>query len=379
MEIPFNKYVFSLRSKFGLVTNVLFNRIKSISGGGDFTRLVQDVLTKIYSNHHVMLTSSGSSSLDLMFRIARKNYSSSDNEIVCPSFTFPTSVSSLISSGFKPVFCDIDIETLSLDFNLVKEIDRTNIFGVNLTSYNGNINYLDQFEDYCKINNYLLFVDNSHGFRLKSNDLPPRFYGDFNSVSFHETKNLSSGEGGYLYCKNVNDFKLGIHLRDKGTNRNEMILGLSNKYEWVALGSNYQMSDILASLLSTELSSYQKVFENRKRKYLYYLNNLEEWARNMNVLLPSHNNHNFHVFYMIFNSIERRSNFTDYMKSHGVTTPFHYQPLHTSNMGISLGYSRGSLPVTEFVSKGLIRLPLFRTLKHFQQNYIIEKILNYHG
>ena len=201
--------------------------------------------------------------------------------------------------------------------------------------------------------------------------------GDFGCYSFHETKNITSGEGGLLIVKDDKMNDLAEMIREKGTNRKQFFNGFVDKYTWQVPGSSYLPSDILAALLYAQVQSFDEIQEKRLHIWNKYNDFFEKYEKEGLVIrpyIPNYATNNAHMYYILLNTKEERNDFIKYMKENDIITPFHYIPLHLSPMGQKYGYNKGDLPITEEYSERLVRLPLYATLTENELNKILTLI-----
>jgi len=222
--------------------------------------------------------------------------------------------------------------------------------------------------------------DNAHGLFAKYRG---RFLGTFGCLatqSFHETKNITCGEGGALLINDRHYMERAEIIREKGTNRSRFFRGQVDKYTWVDMGSSYLPSDILAAFLYAQLEARDKIQASRQRVWEYYNKHLQSWSRQTGASLPSIPStceQSFHMFYIIMPDYESRQALIAHLRARGIQSVFHYLPLHTSEMGRSLGGKPGDCPVTEAVSDRLLRLPFYNTLTAADQQLVIDNIQSF--
>jgi dTDP-4-amino-4,6-dideoxygalactose transaminase len=219
--------------------------------------------------------------------------------------------------------------------------------------------------------------DNAHGLFGKYKDRWLGTFGRLATQSFHETKNITCGEGGALL---INDDRYGTRaeiIREKGTNRASFFRGQVEKYSWVDIGSNYVMSDVLAAFLFGQLEMWPSIQTKRKRIWQRYQTELADWAEYNDVrqpLVPSHCQQSWHMYYLLLPSLQARQALTSHLKERDILAVFHYLPLHLSQYGRRWGATAGDCPVTEDVSDRLLRLPFHNSLTEDDQNRIIEAL-----
>jgi dTDP-4-amino-4,6-dideoxygalactose transaminase len=200
------------------------------------------------------------------------------------------------------------------------------------------------------------------------------------TLSFHETKNFTCGEGGALLVNDPSYIERAEVLRDKGTNRKRFLRGEVGKYTWIDRGSSYLPSDILAAFLYAQLEARERIQANRRRIWEYYYRHLQDWAEGRGVrlpVIPSHCEQSFHMFYLLLRSSEQRQKLIAHLGTHGILSVFHYLPLHQSEMGKRLGGVSGDCPVAEDVSGRLLRLPFYTGLTEQDQERVAECILEW--
>jgi len=197
------------------------------------------------------------------------------------------------------------------------------------------------------------------------------------TLSFHETKNFTCGEGGALLINDSSFIERAEIIREKGTNRSRFFRGQVDKYTWVDVGSSYLPSDILAGFLCAQLEARNLIQEQRQDIWTYYRTNLADWAAERGVqlpVIPDDCEQSFHMFYLLMPSLEERQAMIEYLKSYGIYSVFHYLPLHLSDMGKKFGGKVGDCPVTEDISDRLLRLPFYNSMSENDLALVVEKI-----
>jgi dTDP-4-amino-4,6-dideoxygalactose transaminase len=227
-----------------------------------------------------------------------------------------------------------------------------------------------------------LVEDNAHGCFGRYRERMLGTIGRLATLSFHETKNFSCGEGGALLINDPGLVERAEILREKGTNRSRFFRGEVDKYGWVDIGSSYLPSDILAALLLAQLEERQAIQGRRAECWGRYHEGLRDWAQAHGVVqpsIPSHVGPAHHLYYLLLPSLADRDALIAHLKSQGVHAVFHYLPLHLSRMGVALGGRPGTCPVAEDVSDRLLRLPLFNGLTDREQGRVIEATIGFQG
>ena len=349
-----------------------------ISGDGEYTKKCHQYLENALGVKKALLTTSCTHALDMSAILL--NLKPGD-EVILPSFTFVSTVNAFILRGAKPVFADIRPDTLNIDEAKIESLINEHTKAIYVVHYAGVGCEMDRILEIAQKHHLFVVEDNAHGLFGKYRG---KFLGTFGCMatqSFHETKNISCGEGGALLINDPAFIERAEIIREKGTNRSRFFRGQVDKYTWVDLGSSYLPSDILASILLSQFEEAQEIQRKRKQIWLNYQEGLADWARSNNVQLPfipDHCEQSYHMFYLLLPSLEHRQDFISYLKNQKINAVFHYVPLHTSDMGKGFGYKVGDLPVTENVSDRLVRLPFYNDLKEKDQDYVIQTIQTYH-
>ncbi len=352
-------------------------RNQQTSGDGPFSEDCRQLLESELGVGRVMLTPSCTAALELS---ALTLDLSSDDEVIVPSFTFVSSASAFALRGSRVVFADIRPDTLTIDPEHVRALSTASTRVIVPVHYAGVACEMDEL---CQIANDVgatIVEDNAHGLfgRYRGSSLGTM--GQLATVSFHDTKNFTCGEGGALF---VNDLELADRaeiLREKGTNRSRFFRGEVDKYTWVDIGSSFLLSDILAAVLLAQLEERDRIQRRRQEIWEAYRSGLSDWARDTDVRLPvvpEHSSQAFHMFYMLMHGSEERADFIAHLRDAGVQAVFHYLPLHLSEVGRSLGGREGQCPVTERVSESLVRLPFFTDMTSVEQEQVIEAVVSF--
>ena len=370
MNVPFNKPV-CLDQHWDLVREALVGG--HISGNGPYVKKCESKLES-FTGKPSRLVTSATHAIEMMALLARLR---PGDEVILPSFTFVSTASGFALRGAVLRFADND-DSGNL---LVPEVERllnSKTRAVVTMHYAGNSADMDRLVAVCKQANVPLFEDAAQSIGATYKGRALGSIGALGCFSFHDTKNITSGEGGALICGDESFVDRAEILREKGTNRSQFMQGLVDKYTWVDLGSSYVMSDLNAAYLYPQLELLSKITSRRKEIYDRYVGELSgDFSRlDIQVLrVPTYNTPNYHLFGMIFPKAEMRSSFISFMKSHGVTCPFHYVSLHTSPFGASFygGKKPESLPGCEKLSHQLVRLPLYYNMTAAEQTYVVEK------
>ena len=345
-----------------------------ISGDGAFTTRCHALLESTLGAPRVLLTSSCTHALEMAALLLDLQ---PGDEVVAPSFTFVSTVNAFVLRGARPVFVDIRSDTLNLDERQLERALSSRTRAIVVVHYAGIACEMDTIAALAAGYGIPIVEDNAHGLFGRYRGRWLGTLGSLATLSFHETKNYTCGEGGALVINDPHLVARAEVLREKGTNRSRFFRGEVDKYTWVDLGSSYLPSDLSAAMLLGQLEEREHVQARRKELFDRYMEGLWDWAHTSGVGLPqipSDCTPAYHLFYVRLPNEAMRSRFIKWLDSQGVHSVFHYVPLHTSPMGQRYGYAAGDLPITEAVSDQLARLPFFFSLTHAQQDYVIEAV-----
>ncbi len=344
-----------------------------ICGDGPFTKRCNEWLEKRFCAKKVMLTTSGSSALDMAAFLC--NLKQGD-EVILPSYTFSSTANSFVLAGAKLVFVDIRPDTMNIDESKIEEAitDKTRV--ICCVHYAGVACEMDVIMDIAKRHNLLVVEDAAQGVMSFYKGKALGTIGDFGCYSFHETKNYSMGEGGAIIINNEAFIERAEILREKGTNRSKFFRGQVAKYNWVDFGDSYLQSDLNAAYLWAQLEKADEINENRLKTWNTYYKAFKE-LENKGVLelptIPEGCVHNAHMFYIKCKDLNTRQDYINYMKSNDILCVFHYVPLHSAPAGIKFGYFHGNDKYTTAESDRLVRLPLYYNIEDNDVKKVIEK------
>ena len=345
-----------------------------LSGDGMYTRKCQTLLEKELGVPKTLLTTSCTHALEMTALLLDLQ---PGDEVIIPSFTFVSTVNAFMLRGCKPVFADIRPDTLNIDENTVERLITAKTKAIVVVHYAGVGCEMDTIQKVARSHGVSVIEDNAHGLFGK---YKRKFLGTFGSMatlSFHETKNFTCGEGGALLLNDESLVERSEIIREKGTNRSRFFRGQVDKYTWVDIGSSYLPSDILAAFLYAQLEAREQIQAKRKRIWNCYHEHLQEWAASHSArlpVIPPECDQPYHMFYLLMPSLEKRQALIAHLKSRGILSVFHYLSLHLSEMGQRLGGKQGDCPVTEDISDRLIRLPFHNDLSETEQLIIIKAI-----
>lgn len=356
MTIPFNKPYMNGRELFN-ISQAYNNR--NLAGDGPFTKRCQKLLSERLEGRPVFLTHSGTAALELAMHALNLR---SEDEVVVPSFTFVSCANAVLLGGGTPVFADVSPSTQNLSLASFQRVVSEKTRAVVVVHYAGIASELDEIIAFAKLRNIVVIEDAAHclGAHYKGMELGCR--GDFGCFSFHETKNITCGEGGALL---VNQDRLVSRIeimREKGTDRSRFMRGQGDKYTWQDRGSSYLPSEITAAFLSAQLDDIGQVTEYRLEAWNHYhdlLSTAEGEGLLTRPVVPSGSEGNGHIYYVLLESVAVRQSVITALQRLGIQTTFHYVPLHSSPYGQKFRHDPEGMSVCENHSDRLLRLPLW--------------------
>lgn len=342
------------------------------SGDGKYTKLCNEWLEKKLETKKALLVHSCTAGLEMAAILADIK---SGDEVIMPSFTFVSTANAFVLRGAIPVFVDIRTDNCNIDENLIEEAITEKTKAIVPVHYAGVACDMDKIMAIAKKHNLIVIEDAAQGMGATYKGKALGTIGDLGALSFHETKNIISGEGGAILINNEDYIERAEIIREKGMNRSKFFRGQVDKYTWVDVGSSYLPSDIIAAYLYSGLEISNKISKKRLSIWNKYNDAFKEFAKKGIIKTPIINNfanNNAHMFYIIFNNIKLRSKFISYMKENGIMTPFHYVPLHSSPAGRKFGRCAENMRNTDKISDGLARLPIFYDLSDDNVTNIID-------
>lgn len=373
-QIPFNSA--SLGShEFEYLSRAINER--HISGGGPFTKQAEAELSRLHRSGRSLLTTSCTHALELTSRLLDLR---EGDEVIVPSYTFVSTAAAFMLTGARPVFADVRADTLNIRPESVEELISSRTKAICIVHYAGIGADPLRFERLCAEKGIALIEDNAHGL---GGSFAGRMLGTFgmaSTMSFHETKNVTCGEGGAIHLSDPKLIERAEILREKGTNRARFFRGQVDKYTWVDVGSSWVMSDMLAAVLLAQLERREEIQVRRTRIWNRYEESLQDWSKATGARLPhvpSEAQHTSHMFYVRLPDLETRTAFINHLKADGINAVFHYQPLHLSEIGRAMGGAPGDCPESEKAADDLVRLPLFELLDDSSVARVIDSVTSF--
>ena len=369
--IPFNR-----SSLLGRELENIFHAmtVGQIAGDQTFSRKCDVFLEQMLGVPKAMVTTSCTHALEMSALLL--NVQPGD-EVIVPSFTFVSTAHAFVLRGARIVFADIRPDTLNLDERQLASLISPRTKVIVPVHYAGVACEMDVINELAARRGVSVVEDNAHGLFGKFRGRWLGTFGALATQSFHETKNITCGEGGALLINDASLIERAEVLREKGTNRKQFFRGQVDKYNWVDVGSSYVMSDVLAAFLFAQLEVWQAIQTVRQHAWQYYDDNLRAWAKERGIgcpFVPDYCEQSYHMYYLIMPSLEKRQALISFLKSRGILSVFHYVPLHLSPVGLRMGGKKGECPVTEGKSERLVRLPFFNRISREDQDRVIAAI-----
>jgi dTDP-4-amino-4,6-dideoxygalactose transaminase len=341
------------------VRQALFSHL---SGDGPFGRRVEERLARLLGARRVLLTTSCTHAMELALLALGIG---PGTEVICPSFTFVSTANAVLRVGARPVFADIEETTLGLDPRDVERRIGPATVALLPVHYGGLSCDMPGLLELARQHDLYVVEDAAHALAARFRGRPLGTLGDAGCFSFHETKNITCGEGGALVLQDPALIRNAEIMREKGTDRAAFLRGEIDKYTWVMEGSSYVLSDVLSAILDAQLDKLDEIQARRARICAHYHDGLAEWAAGHRVRLPAsppESLSSHHIFHLLFDSERDRDHCMTFLRSVGILAAFHYIPLHESSKGRHVSAAGLELPVTERVARRLLRLPLHAQL-----------------
>lgn len=345
-----------------------------ISGDGEFTKKCNAWLEKNFSAQKVLLTTSGTSALDMAMLLCKFK---PGDEVILPSYTFSSTATSILVGGATPVFVDIRPDTMNIDENKIEEAITEKTKAIAVVHYAGVSCEMDKILEIARRHNLKVIEDAAQGVMSTCKGKALGTIGDFGCYSFHETKNYSMGEGGALVINDPDFNERAEILREKGTNRSKFFRGQIDKYTWVDVGDSYLPSEINAAYLWAQLQKADEINNNRLETWQTYYDAFKPLADEGKIELPTIPEgckHNAHMFYLKLKNLEERTKFIKRMKEKNILCVFHYVPLHSAPAGKKYCRFHGEDKFTTKESDRLVRLPMYYNMDKNDLNYITAEV-----
>lgn len=348
---------------------------KRHSGNGKFTKKCQKTLESKFGFGKVLLTQSCTDALEMAALLADIQ---KDDEVILPSYTFVSSANAFALRGAKLIFCDSLPEHPNMDVVDVEKKITAKTKAIVCVHYGGVPCDMGRLLELCDVNNIILIEDAAQAIGVRHNNKFLGGFGDLACLSFHETKNISSGEGGALIINNEALQKRAEIVWEKGTNRSAFFRNEVDKYNWVELGSSYLPSEFTAGLLFCQLNEFDLIQSKRWAIWNYYFDFFSNSELKNAVIIGKDVNHNAHIFALRIDSLELRSQLITHLKSKGINAVFHYQCLHDSPFIKKTDVPTSKLNNAKSFENQLLRLPLHSNMEISDAKKICQEIFTFY-
>jgi dTDP-4-amino-4,6-dideoxygalactose transaminase len=342
-----------------------------LGGDGAFSKRCEAWLEQATGSARALLTHSCTAALEMAAILADVG---PGDEVIMPSFTFVSTANAFVLRGAIPVFVDVDPRTLNIDPERVRQAVSPRTRAIVPVHYAGIAPDMDAILEIGRECNAVVIEDAAQALLAEFKGRPLGSIGALAALSFHETKNVTSGEGGCLLVNDPALIERAEIIREKGTNRSRFHRGQVDKYTWVDIGSSYLPSELIAAFLLAQLERSEAITASRRYVWDRYHEELEPLEREGLLARPVTGGGNAHIYFILLPSLDTRTELIDALKKSGATAVFHYVPLHNSPAGLRYGRSVGSLAVTEDVSDRLLRLPLWADMTEDDVQSVVKTV-----
>lgn len=349
-----------------------------ICGDGEFTKKCNEKLEEMTGVAKALLTTSCTHATEMAALLTDIK---EDDEVIMPSYTFVSTADAFVLRGAKAVFVDIRPDTLNIDETLIEQAITERTKAIVPVHYAGVGCEMDTIMEIAKKHHLAVIEDAAQGVMSTYKGKPLGSIGDYGCFSFHETKNLSMGEGGAILINDPDKIEDAEIIREKGTNRSKFFRGQIDKYTWVNYGSSYLPSDMNAAFLWGQLLEADTIYRDRMDSWDHYYASLQELADSGRIelpFIPQDCVHNAHMFYIKTKDLEERTKLIQYLKQNDILAVFHYIPLHSAPAGQKYGRFAGEDRYTTKESERIVRLPLYYGLESDQVEYICERVKEFY-
>jgi dTDP-4-amino-4,6-dideoxygalactose transaminase len=348
-----------------------------VHGDGQFTASATARLKTITGADNILLTTSCTHALEMSSLLL--NLGPGD-EVIMPSFTFPSAADAIALAGARIVFVDIDPINGNVNADLVRKHVTAKTKAISVVHYGGVAADMEALLEISDEHGLPLIEDNAHGLGATWHGRNLGTLGAFATQSFHDTKNIHCGEGGALLVNDASLMDRAEMIREKGTNRSRFLRGQVDKYTWSDIGSSYLPSELNAAVLDSQLAEFDIIQSERHRIWDRYATELAGWAADHEIAtmsIPDDRTHTAHVFYLRMAAPTHQGELITHLRALGVVATFHYLPLDTSAAGMKYGYAPEPCPASEDFSSRLVRLPLWAGMTDDEIQRVIDGVLSF--
>lgn len=348
--------------------------LHKLSGNGDFTKRCQSMLQQQVGSHKVLLTHSCTAALEMASILCDLQ---PGDEVIMPSYTFVSTANAVVLRNAIPVFVDIRPDTLNIDETLIEAAITPRTKAISVVHYAGVSCEMDTIMEIAHRHNLFVIEDAAQGYESYYKGRPLGSIGHFAAMSFHETKNVISGEGGALFVNDQNYSELAEIIWEKGTDRSQFFRGIIDKYTWQHVGSSFLPSELIAAFLLAQLENGLTLTQNRLTTWDNYHAAFADLAKQEYLrqpVVPVECQHNAHMYYVILPTAHLRNELLEALKQLNIGAIFHYIPLHSSPAGMRFGRAHGRMDNTDSLSGRLLRMPMYNYIEAIKIQRVIESV-----
>jgi dTDP-4-amino-4,6-dideoxygalactose transaminase len=373
MKVPFN-HPYMTGQELEYIAQAY--NLHKLSGNGQFTQRCHKLLQQQVGSQKVLLTHSCTAALEMASILCDLQ---PGDEVIMPSYTFVSTANAVVLRNAIPVFVDIRPDTLNIDETLIEAAITPRTKAICVVHYAGVACEMDIIMDIATRHNLFVIEDAAQGYESYYKGRPLGSIGHFAAMSFHETKNVISGEGGALFVNDPKYTELAEIIWEKGTDRSQFFRGIVDKYTWQHVGSSFLPSELIAAFLLAQLEHGLAITQNRLATWDTYHAAFADLARDEYLsqpVVPVHCQHNAHMYYVILPTADLRNELLESLKELNVNAIFHYIPLHSSPAGIRYGRVHGRMDNTDSLSSRLLRMPMYNHIEETKVQRVIESVIS---
>jgi dTDP-4-amino-4,6-dideoxygalactose transaminase len=372
MKVPFN-HPYMTGQELEYIAQAY--NLHKLSGNGQFTQRCHKLLQQQVGSQKVLLTHSCTAALEMASILCDLQ---PGDEVIMPSYTFVSTANAVVLRNAIPVFVDIRPDTLNIDETLIEAAITPRTKAISVVHYAGVSCEMDTIMDIATRHNLFVIEDAAQGYESYYKGRPLGSIGHFAAMSFHETKNVISGEGGALFVNDPKYTELAEIIWEKGTDRSQFFRGIVDKYTWQHVGSSFLPSELIAAFLLAQLENGQSITQNRLATWDTYHTAFADLAKEellSQPVVPVNCQHNAHMYYVILPTADIRNELLEALKDININAIFHYIPLHSSPAGMRYGRVHGRMDNTDSLSGRLLRLPMYNYIDDAKIQRVIESVI----
>ncbi|NBU64190.1 MAG: dTDP-4-amino-4,6-dideoxygalactose transaminase [Chloroflexia bacterium] len=374
MKVPFNS-PYMTGQELDYIAQAY--NLHKLSGNGQFTQHCHKILQQQVGSQKVLLTHSCTAALEMASILCDLQ---PGDEVIMPSFTFVSTANAVVLRNAIPVFVDIRPDTLNIDETLIEAAITPRTKAICVVHYAGVACEMDTIMDIATRHNLFVIEDAAQGYESYYKGRPLGSIGHFAAMSFHETKNVISGEGGALFVNDPKYVELSEIIWEKGTDRSQFFRGIVDKYTWQHVGSSFLPSELIAAFLLAQLENGLTITQSRLATWEAYHAAFADLAKAeflRQPVVPFECQHNAHMYYVILPTADIRNELLEALKEININAIFHYIPLHSSPAGMRYGRVHGRMDNTDSLSGRLLRMPMYNYIDDAKLHHVIESVISF--